>query len=41
MDDFNWKGVKDATLEFIKENNNSLKLEETFEGTKGIIYISK
>ena len=41
MDDFKWNGIKKATLEFIKENKNSLKLEETFEGNKGIIYISK
>ena len=41
MDDFEWKGVKEATLEFQIQHKDTLKLEETFEGKKGILYVSK
>ena len=39
--DFEWEGVKEATLEFQTQHKDTLKLEETFEGKKGILYVSK
>ena len=39
MDDFKWKGIRRATLEFVNKNN--LKLEPIFNGEKCKIYINK
>lgn len=39
MDDFNWIGVKKATLEFITKHN--LKYEKIFDGVKCKIFINK
>lgn len=39
MDDFKWKGIKEAKLEFVNKNN--LKLEPIFNGDKCKIYINK
>lgn len=39
MDDFKWKGVKKATLEFVNKKN--FKIESIFDGDKCKIYINR